>query len=265
MVFGLGFAITCVLFNEVIKMNTKIKLTIASSLFIGFATQSMAATTVNFNSEQYPFTQQEKVHITNIIEQSEQKVRKLLPTLDENITVNVVTTGRNIDMVGGVFGRADAPGVLEVTLSTASKNGVVGSADSALTSSLFHEMHHLARGWTMTENKFGVQPGIPVATVNEGLASVFADTYTDQYFPIAYDYPEQAAQWLDEIMNLPKDANYNHWVSGFHPDGRSVIGYRIGRYVVHQAMEKTKKDILTLSKMTPEAILNIVLDNKSKK
>ncbi|QBG34736.1 DUF2268 domain-containing putative Zn-dependent protease [Litorilituus sediminis] len=240
-------------------MNTKIKLTIASTLFLGFAASSMAATKVNFNSDAYPFTNEEKAHISKIINQSEQEVRKLLPTLDETITVNVVTTDRNIDMVGGVFGRADAPGLLEVTLSTASKNGVIGSADTALTSSLYHEMHHLARGWTMTENRFGVQPGIPVATVNEGLASVFADTYTDEYFPLAYDYPEQAAQWLDEIMNLPKDANYGHWVSGFHPDGRSVIGYRIGRYVVHQAMEKTNKDILALSNMTPEAILAVVL------
>jgi len=236
---------------------------IITSIFVAavaLTAQASTKTTVNFDAETYVFSQEEKQLITNIVETSEARIRELLPDLTENITVNVVTTDRNLDIVGGVFGRADAPGVIEVTLSTASKNGLTGSANSALTSSLFHEIHHLARGWTMQENKFGVQPGIPVATVNEGLASIFAETYTDEYFPKAYDYPEEAAAWLDEIMNLPKDANYAHWVAGFHPDGRSVIGYRIGRYVVHQAMEKTGKDILALSKMTPEEILEVVLN-----
>lgn len=230
---------------------------IVLALTIGTAN---AATTVNFNSDSYTFSPQERELIKKIVTSSEADIRKLLPTLDENITVNVVTTDRNLDIVGGVFGRADAPGVLEVTLSTASKGGVSGSARSALASTMYHEVHHLVQGWTMTENKYGTQHGIPIAVVNEGLASIFSEVYTDEYFPDAYDYPEQAAEWLDEIMQLPLDANYNHWVSGFHPDGRSVIGYRVGRYVVHQAMEKTGKDILELSKMTPHEILDIVLE-----
>ena len=220
---------------------------------------SMAAT-INFDTQNHAFTADEKKVITAIINQSESRVRELFPSLDKEITVNVVTTDRNLDIVGGATGRADAPGVIEVTLSTASPQGVTGSAKTALTSSVFHELHHLVRGWTMTENRFGVQPGIPVATVNEGLASIFAETYTDEYFAKAYDYPEQAAKWLDEIMALPKDANYAHWVAGFHPDGRSVIGYRIGRYVVHQAMEKTGKDIIELTEMSPQEILDVVLN-----
>ncbi|WP_170309653.1 DUF2268 domain-containing putative Zn-dependent protease [Litorilituus lipolyticus] len=232
------------------------------TLIIGFGlvAGAEAKTEINFNEENHQFSVEEKLLIESIVKQAEVKVRQLLPDLDENIQVNVVTTTRNLDIVGGVFGRADAPGVIEVTLSTASKGGVSGSANSALTSSLFHEMHHLARGWTIAENHYGSQPGIPVATVNEGLASIFAETYTDEYFAKAYDYPDEAAQWLDEIMKLPKDANYSHWVAGFHPDGRSVIGYRIGRYVVHQAMKKTGKDIIALSQLQPNEILTIVLE-----
>lgn len=220
---------------------------------------SMAAT-INFDTQHHAFTDQEKATISEIINHSESQVRKLFPTLAEDITVNVVATERNIDILGGATGRADAPGVIEVTLSTVSPGGITGSAKTALTSSMYHELHHLVRGWTMTENKFGVQPGIPVATVNEGLASIFAETYTDEYFAKAYDYPEQAAEWLDEIMALPKDANYAHWVAGFHPDGRSVIGYRIGRYVVHKAMENTGKDIIELTEMSPQEILDLVLN-----
>ena len=220
---------------------------------------ALADTTIHFSSEAYTFTQDEKALITQIIEQSETGVRTLLPTLTEDITVNVVAIDRNIDIVGGATGRADAPGVIEVMLSTATEGGVSASARQALTSTMYHELHHLVSGWTMTENKYGPMHGIPIATVNEGLASVFAETYTDEYFAKAFDYPEQVADWLDEIMQLPLDANYSHWVSGFHPDGRTVIGYRLGRYVVHEAMRKTGKDILEVSEMSPEAILDIVL------
>ena len=240
-------------------MKTIAKYALSSVLVLGTIGLANAETVVNFDSGNHKFTLKEKELIKGIIFQSEKRVRKLLPALDENLTINVVTTNHNLDIVGGVYGRADAPGVIEVTLSTASENGISGSASAALTSSMFHELHHLVRGWTMTENQFGVQPGIPVATVNEGLASIFAETYTDEYFALAYDYPEEAAAWLNEIMALPKDANYAHWVGGFHPDGRSVIGYRIGRYVVHQAMQKTGKDILALSKMSPQAILDVVV------
>lgn len=221
---------------------------------------SYAATTVSFDNASYQFSAEEKKVITEMVVEAEKRVRALLPELDEDILVNVHTTERNVDLVGGVYGRADAPGEMQVTLSTVSEGGVLGSANKALTSSVFHEMHHLVRGWTMTDNKYGQNHGIPVATVNEGLACVFAETYTDEYFPEAFDYPEEAAVWLDEIMALPLDANYGHWVGGFHPDGRFAIGYRIGRYVVHQAMAKTGKDILELSKMTPEDILSIVLE-----
>ena len=87
---------------------------------------------------------------------------------------------------------------------------------------------------------------------------MFAETYTDEYFGEAYDYPENADEWLDEILALPEDANYMHWVSGFHPDGRGVIGYRVGRYIIHQAAKISGKNILELSRLSPDEILEIV-------
>lgn len=236
------------------------KLVTTFLITFGLISTAKADIDVNFKSADYTFTEQEKTLIKNLAERAEARVRTLLPAMSKKITLNVVTTNRNLDIVGGVFGRADAPGVIEVTLSTASKGGVSGSAQSGLTSSLFHEMHHLVNGWTMEGNHFGHQPGIPIAAVNEGLASVFAETYTDEYFAEAYDYPDEAPDWLDEIMKLPKDANYAHWVGGFHPDGRSVIGYRVGRYIVHQAMAKTGKDVLQLSQLHPNQILDLVLE-----
>jgi hypothetical protein len=161
-------------------------------------------------------------------------------------------------MVGGVYGRAEAPGLVRFFLSTATKGGVKVSAQTALRSSAYHELHHLAIGWTIKDNKFGEPAGIPIASVNEGLASVFSETYTDQYFPLANDYPNNVHQWFDEVMKLPIDANYGHWVAGFHPDGRSVIGYRLGRYIIHQAQKRTGKSVIELSKMDPNAVLDLL-------
>jgi hypothetical protein len=42
---------------------------------------------------------------------------------------------------------------------------------------------------------------------------------------------------------------------GEHPDGRNSIGYRVGRYIVHQATANSGKSILELSELTPDEIL----------
>jgi hypothetical protein len=202
------------------------------------------------------FSNKEKQLITDIIIHSEKEVRKLLPTLPEEIEVTAVLIDRNVDIVGGVTGRADAPGVVIVELSRVFPGGVSAAAQSALSSTIFHEFHHLERGWTIQGNKFGA--GIPIAAVNEGLASVFAEEYTGVYFEEAYSYPEDTFKWLEEILLLPRDANYSTWMMGEHPDGRNSIGYRVGRYIAHQAMAISGKNIIELSKLSPNEILGIV-------
>ena len=133
--------------------------------------------------------------------------------------------------------------------------GISAAAQSALSSTIFHEFHHLDRGWTIQGNKFGA--GIPIAAVNEGLASVFAEEYTGVYFEAAFSYPENAAEWLEEILALPVDADYSTWMMGEHPDGRNSIGYRVGRYIVHQATANSGKSILELSSLAPKEILRL--------
>ena len=202
------------------------------------------------------FSMTEKEAIANILVDSETRVRELLHNLPEVIEVSVSLIDRNVDIVGGVTGRADAPGVVVVELSKVFPGGVLAAANTALSSTIFHEFHHLNRGWTMQGNKF--EPGIPIAAVNEGLASVFAEQYTGVYHEQAYSYPENASEWLQEIKALPKKADYSTWMMGEHPDGRNSIGYRVGRYVVHQAAAKSGKDILELSELSPKEILDLV-------
>jgi hypothetical protein len=201
------------------------------------------------------FTAEERILIEDIIRQSENEVRKLLPSLPEKIEVSVVMIDRDTAVVGGVTGRANAPGKVQIEVSSVYPGGTLAAARRSLAGSVFHEFHHLYRGWTIQENRYG--PGIPIAAVNEGLADVFTETYTGIYFEEAGRYPENVDEWLAEILLLPPDADYGTWMFE-HPDGRTSVGYRVGRYVVHEAMQNSGMDVLALGDLSPEAILKLV-------
>lgn len=213
--------------------------------------------TVDFEAPQglaISASDQELVRAT--LSEAAQSVRSLLPTLPRDIHVSVVIIDRDLSSVGGVAGRADAPGEVLIEMSAAYPGGIAAATRDGLRPAFFHELHHLVRGWTIADNEFG--PGIPNAVVNEGLASVFAETFTDTSFE-RFDYPADVRDWLEEILALPLDANYNTWMNE-HPDGRIALGYRVGRYVVHEAMRRSGSSVLELTELSPDQILRLVSD-----
>ena len=204
------------------------------------------------DTEEFEFGESDKRRITEIIAKSERGVRAVMPALPDDIRVTVVPVQRDLGTVGGVAGRADAPGEVLIEISTTFPGGLP-AAKPGLSRAVFHEFHHLVRGWTIRKNRFG--PGIAIAAVNEGLADVFAEHYTGVAFE-ANAYPENVEEWAIEIMGLPPDADYAEWMFE-HPDGRLAIGYRTGRYIVHQAMANSGKSILELSELSPDRILDL--------
>lgn len=217
---------------------------------------SGAALVIGFdNSGRSVVSPDERALVKTTVAEVAHTVRTLFPTLADSINISVVIVDRDLSSVGGVAGRADAPGEVFIEISSTFPGGVVAAAQTGLSATLFHEFHHLVRGWTIAQNQFG--PGIPTAMVNEGLASVFAETYSGTSFDL-FDYPGNARDWLDEIMSLPSDADYNTWMNE-HWDGRIAVGYRIGRFVVHEAMRRSGRSILELSTLSPEQILGLVI------
>ncbi|HEY5689497.1 MAG TPA: DUF2268 domain-containing putative Zn-dependent protease [Yeosuana sp.] len=191
-----------------------------------------------------------------MIRNSEDEVRDLLLKLPDSIKVIVEAVDWDLDIVSGVTGRTEtnSPPLVLIQISHNYKGGVIDSVYQGIKSTIFHELHHLSRGWAIQDNKFSY--GIPNAMVNEGLAVAFTEIYTGNINEVNA-YTDEADKWVKEILALPLDASYSDWVMGEHPDGRTYIGYRTGNFLVRKAMIKSRKSILELSELMPNEIIKL--------
>ena len=216
----------------------------------------LANVDVVFQEDSLRFTELQKAFIHEVISNSEEEVRDLLPKLPDSITVIVEAVDWDLDIVGGVTGRTETnnPPLVLVQISQNYMGGVIDSVYQGIESTIFHEFHHLSRGWAIQDNKFSY--GIPNAMVNEGLAVAFTEIYTGNVNEVN-GYTDEADHWVREILALPLDASYSDWVMGEHPDGRTYIGYRTGNFLTRKAMTMSGKNILELSELNPDEIINL--------
>jgi len=210
---------------------------------------------IKFNENKEYFTQAEKELITELVTESERKIRALLPSLPERITISMQITDKDFKDNGGVNGRAERnfPAEVIIEISNVYQGGISEAVKKGLISVIYHEFHHLARGWAIQDNKHDTE--VYIATVNEGLAVVFSEIYTGVFLPWN-KYPNNVDQWVKEIIELPKNSNYRSWMFQ-HPDGRIGIGYKAGNFIIRQAMANADKDILELSKLSHKKILKL--------
>ena len=211
---------------------------------------------VVFQEDSLKFTEPQKIFIREVISNLEEEVRDLLPKLPDSIKVIVEAVDWDLDIVSGVTGRTEtnSPPLVLVQISHHYKGGVIDSVYQGIKSTIFHELHHLSRGWAIQDNKFSY--GIPNAMVNEGLAVAFTEIYTGNINEVNA-YTDEAHNWVKEILALPLDASYSDWVMGKHPDGRTYIGYRTGNFLARQAMKNSGKNILELSNLMPNEIIKL--------
>ena len=216
----------------------------------------IANVVVVFQEDSLKFTEPQKVFILEVIRNSEEEVRNLLPNLPDSIKVIVENVDWNLNIVNGVTGRTETnhPPLVLVQISNNYQGGVIDSVYQGIKSTIFHELHHLSRGWAIQDNKFSY--GIPNAMVNEGLAVAFTEIYTGNINEVNA-YTDEADNWVKEILALPLDASYSDWVMGEHPDGRTYIGYRTGNFMVRRAMNNSGQSILELSNLMPNEIIKL--------
>lgn len=117
--------------------------------------------------------------------------------------------------------------------------------------SVFHEMNHAARYnldgiWHVT---------FLDSCIMEGLATVFTREYTGEKAGWA-DYPDSVTDWIDEIITK-NDAFPWPAYSYDHPDGRKWIAYKVGTYIVDEAIKKSGKNILELTQLQCADIMQL--------
>jgi len=190
--------------------------------------------------------------VQDIADATEAEVRQCLPELEEQLRLVVQLSARVIPETGDA-GASIAPGTIAWTADPSHVGGVAGVADRHLRHTLFHEMHHLVRGWTFYG---GRQPtGFMEGVVSEGLATVFARDAAGDKAPWS-EYPDEVTTWVGELIELPPDANYSEWMF-LHPDGRRWIGYKAGTYIVDRAVEAAKTTAAALVRTPWEEILRL--------
>lgn len=116
--------------------------------------------------------------------------------------------------------------------------------------SVFHEMNHAARF------------NIPIFhssflenCIMEGLATVFEREFGKADPPYG-KYPDNVADWLREITTKRDTLAWNDYMFD-HPDGRRWIGYKVGTYIVDEAMNHSGKTVIELTQMECSEILKL--------
>lgn len=231
--------------------------TFISTTLVAQAVNQSPQIEVTFPDITNQLSESEKDQIIASINEASNEVSEILSGLPEKIKVEVQLIDRDITFVDGVVGWAaehKPHGKVMAQISTVYPGGVVAAVKKGMRSFIFHEFHHLTRGWSVYQNEFG--PGINLAAINEGLAVVFVEEHTGVVHEVNA-FPDDVHDWVLEILELPMDANYSEWVTGSHPDGRTSIGYRAGNYIIRKAMENSGKTVLELSELPPDLIFEL--------
>lgn len=197
--------------------------------------------TAHFPPEDEALSASLRAQINAICAECDIEIRQWLPALEPDIALHCSISQRVIPSLGYgatsldrhtiAFTLADAPAHAQQTIVAAH-----------LRPTLFHECHHLVRGWVRQGGQR--HPSFIHGVICEGLASAF-ERDAAGHAPPWCCYPPDVDAWVEELLDLPAHADYRHWMF-LHPDGRRWIGYRAGTYIADRAIERSGLDAAQL-------------------
>jgi hypothetical protein len=192
--------------------------------------------------------------VDSIAQPALDEIAAALPGVPDTVRL-VIAVGPQVIDVTGEVGGAMAPGEVRWTVNPSHPRGLAGIVRASLRLMLFHEVHHLVRGWTF---RGGTPPRhILDAAIAEGMASVFARDVAGAHATWATP-PDDVAAWFEELRALPRAElmRYNQWMFD-HPDGRRWIGYRTGTWIVDRAIARSGGSAVTLVRTPPDEVLRL--------
>lgn len=203
---------------------------------VATATPGAAQSSVRFrfkDSARHRFSSEARSRIEAIGIRAIADARALLP-LPQRIEIEIAD-GTRVVPETGEGGVALAPGRIRWVVDAERAGGPAAIAERELRATLYHELHHLVRGWTMAEGYAGGR--MIDAAVAEGLATAFERDRAGRRPPWG-EYPPDVAAWVEEILQLSDSAKYGDWMLA-HPDGRRWIGYRAGTFLADRAVARS--------------------------
>ena len=149
---------------------------------------SSANSDIVFQEGEINFTKTQKDFIQESIFNSEEEIRELLPNLPDSIQVIIEHVDWNLNAVGGVTGRAEKndPPLVMIQISNTYQGGVIDSIQAGLKATIFHEFHHLFRGWAID---------LMLGRRCSGLASYWLGSVGDSCGPVNHDLEQGDAGW----------------------------------------------------------------------
>jgi uncharacterized protein YjaZ len=185
----------------------------------------------------FTFAIEDKQLIRDIATQTERDVRKVLPQLPQSLYLRT-RNSKDVIAETGASAQASPPGQISWSVDASRTEGVSAIVRAHLRVTLFHEMHHLARGAVTSV----VRTDAPIVdrAITEGMATAFARDFAKAP-PLPWaQYPAEVGTWVEEFIALPPNAHIGRWMFN-HEDGRRWIGYRVGLYLVDQAIRGSGK------------------------
>jgi len=166
-----------------------------------------------------------------ICSKTDKELRTLLPTLIDLVHVRIAAEQRVIPQFG--YGAsAMSMDSVSFALNPAHSASTIEILKAHLRSALFHECHHLVRGWVKRGGKR--REHFIERVICEGLATAFERDAAGSS-ALWSKYPDNVQDWVNELLALPPQAPYSDWMF-FHPDGRQWIGYRAGTFIADRGI-----------------------------
>lgn len=175
-------------------------------------------------------TDVERRAIQAVADEAFRDARASLEGLPPRLTL-IVNWGKDVIPETGENGAAAYPGNIGWTLDP--DRNVLAAVRARLRSTLFHELHHLARA-SRVETVTLVDH-----VVSEGLATAFERDFGGAVVPWG-EPPSDGIAWAHEILGQPETAPLDTWIYR-HPDGRRWIGMRVGTFLADRASKASGK------------------------
>lgn len=119
--------------------------------------------------------------------------------------------------------------------------------------SIYHEINHVARWRTV-----GYGEKIPETLISEGLAIVFAEQKWPKFKAPWGEYDEiEIKNYLEILRNRDVKSKYNHSEWFFGKGQSKWLGYKVGAFIVRQALLNSNKSIEELTKISASKVLKL--------